>query len=368
MAAKNTRAETSNPSLSNSPLNMDADSRAAEGADIRYGVAGVMRVLASRAYIVLALVSVGAVGALMSPYFLTRDNFDNIVLTGAVISVLAVGQFMVIVTAGIDLSVGAVTALATVVVAKLLQVGWGVPTAILATLICCGTFGVLNGLLVVFGRITPFVATLGMLSVAQGVAFLIQNGMLIVIHDDAFKSMLNGSVFGVSSQVVTFVVVTLVFSIVMRWTTFGRQLYAIGGNAEAARLSGLPVTRSLVAAYAISSLLAGLAGLMLAAQLGQGSSLMARGAELDSIAAAVVGGASLFGGVGTPAAAVIGGLLIGTISNILDLRGIAAEPQLIMKGLLILLAVFLTSGRGAQIRARLRRLLRFRGDASVSAP
>lgn len=361
MAARDMFADNSDPNRSSDALDLDADRFADDGASVGYGFGDFTRMLASRAYIALALVSVGVVGALMSPYFLTRDNFNNIVLTGAVISVLAVGQFIVIVTAGIDLSVGAVTALATVVAAKLLQAGWGVPSAILTTLLCCGTFGMLNGLLVVFGRITPFVATLGMLSVAQGVAFLIQNGMLIVIHDETFKGLLNGAVLGVSSQVVTFVVVTIVFSIVMRWTTFGRQLYAIGGNAEAARLSGIPVTRSLVAAYAISGLLAGLAGLMLAAQLGQGSSLMARGAELDSIAAAVVGGASLFGGVGTPAAAVLGGLLIGTISNILDLRGIAAEPQLIMKGLLILLAVFLTSGRGAEIRARLQRLFRPRG-------
>ena len=145
------------------------------------------------------------------------------------------------------------------------------------------------------------------MSMAQGVAYLIQSGMLIVIRNDDFKALLAGKVWGINAQVLIFVNVTVVLSLIMRFSVFGRQLYAIGGNAEAARLSGLPVTRNLVAAYAISGLLAGLAGLLLAAQLGQAGSLMARGAELDSIAAAVVGGASLFGGVGTPLAAVVAG-------------------------------------------------------------
>ena len=319
--------------------------------------AGILALLARRAFVIVAIVGVGAIGAALSPYFLTPSNIQNIVLTGAVISVLAVAQYMVIVTAGIDLSVGTVTAMSSVVSAKMLEAGWGVPETILMTLVFCGFFGSASGVLVVFGRITPFIATLGMMGVAQGIAFLIQSGRLVVIRNDDFKSLLAGDVFGLHAQVLTFIIVTIIFALIMHFTAFGRQLYAIGGNAEAARLSGIPVRRNLVAAYSISGLLAGLAGLMLAAQLGQGSSLMARGAELDSIAAAVVGGASLFGGVGSPIAAVLGGLLIGTISNILDLRGIAAEPQLIMKGFLILFAVFLTSGRGVDLRVHLKELI-----------
>ena len=200
-------------------------------------------------------------------------------------------------------------------------------------------------------------ATLLTMSMAQGVAYLIKSGMLIVIRNDDLKALLAGKAWGINARVLIFINVTVVFTLIMRFSVFGRQLYAIGGYAEAARLSGLPVTCNLVAAYAISGLLAGLAGLMLAAQLGQGGWLMARGAELDSIAAAEVGGASLFGGVGTPLAAVVGGLLIATISNIFDLRGVAAEPQLIMKGLLNLLAVYLTSGHGVEVRQRIRQSL-----------
>jgi ribose transport system permease protein len=138
-------------------------------------------------------------------------------------------------------------------------------------------------------------------------------------------------------------------------------MYAIGGNPEAARLSGLPVNRDTIMAYVTSGLLAGLAGLMLAGRLSQGSSLVGQGYELDSIAAAVVGGTSLFGGTGDPISTVLGALIIGMIGNIMNLVGIQSEPQLIIRGLVILLAVFLTSGHGIQrIRGGLRALLRRR--------
>jgi ribose transport system permease protein len=302
---------------------------------------------------VVGIAAVVLVGFALSPYFLTGNNLRNIVITGAVVSVLAVGQFMVIVTAGIDLSVGAVTALSTVLAAVAMRSGWSPIAAVLLAFICCTLVGVANGLLVVHARITPFIATLGMLGVAQGLAYLVQNGTLVVITHTGFVSFFAGDVLGLPAPVIIFVLVTLIFAVIMRWTAFGRQLYAIGGNAEAARLSGLPVTRNIIAAYSISGALAGLAGLMLAAQLSSGNSLLGQGLELDAIAAAVVGGASLFGGLGTPVSAVLGGLLIGAISNIMDLRSVPAEPQLIIKGLLILLAVYLTSGGGSGLVQRL---------------
>lgn len=316
----------------------------------------LLRSLLSKSFLLIGIAAVLLIGSLLSPYFPTAGNFRNIVITGAVVSVLAIGQFMVVVTRGIDLSVGAVAALATVVGAVLIREGvpWGV--AILITLAVCTVAGIISGTLVVYARITPFIATLGMLGIAQGLAYLIQQGTLIVIEEQGFSEFLAGDVGSVPAPVIIFVAATIIFAVVMRWTTFGRQLYAIGGNAEASRLSGLPVNRNVLAAYAISGLLAGLAGLMLAAQLGEGNSLLGQGLELDAIAAAVVGGASLFGGAGTPVAAVLGGLLIGTISNIMDLRSVPAEPQLIIKGILILLAVYLTSGGGADVRKRLQGL------------
>lgn len=322
-----------------------------------FGRRSFLRRLAGQAYLPLGIAAVIGLGALLSPFFATWQNFENILVTSAVFSVLAVGQFIVIVTAGIDLSVGRLAALATVVAAVLMQGGVSWPVASLLTLGTTMFAGLINGSVIVFGRITPFIATLGMLSIAQGVSFLWQGGTLIKIDNTGFRGFFDGEVVGIPSPVVIFVVVGLTFGVIMKWTAFGRQLYAIGGNAEAARLSGLPVKRNLIVAYSISGLLAGLAGLILAAQLGQGNSLVAQGYELNAIAAAVVGGASLFGGVGAPIAAILGALLLGTISNIMNLRGIQAQEQLMITGLIILIAAYITSGAGADYRNKLHTLL-----------
>jgi ribose transport system permease protein len=319
-------------------------------------------------YVLLGIVATIIIGALLSPYFLTANNFRNILLTGSIVSVLAVGQFLVIVTRGIDLSVGSTAALATVITAALLREGSPVILAVAASLGCCTAVGLINGMSVVFARITPFIATLGMLSIVSGTAFIIQGDALITINNPGFSNVFDGDLFGVKSQLFIFLAVTFAFALIMRFTTFGRQLYAIGGNPEAARLSGLPVRRNLLATYSLSGLLAGLAGLMLAAQLGQGSSLLGKGYELDAIAAAVVGGASLFGGTGNPITAVLGGLLIGIISNIMNLRDIQAEPQLIIQGLLILIAVYLTSGGASDIGSRMQSLFIGRRGGKPSPP
>jgi ribose transport system permease protein len=324
----------------------------------RSGAAGVAVRLVRQGYgyVVLGIGATILIGALLSPYFLTATNLKNILLAGSIVSVLAVGQFLVIVTRGIDLSVGANAAMATVIAAALMRDGMGYGLASAIALAGSTGVGLINGMSVVFARITPFIATLGMLSIVQGIAFIIQGDALIVINNEGFTNLFNGTVLGVQSQLIIFLAVTLVFAFIMRFTTFGRQLYAIGGNPEAARLSGLPVRRNLLATYSLSGLLAGVAGLMLAGQLSQGSSVLGQGYELDAIAAAVVGGASLFGGTGNPVTAVLGGLLIGIISNIMNLRNIQAQPQLIIQGLLILIAVYLTSGGAQGIGSRLHGL------------
>lgn len=309
----------------------------------------------SRSYLFVFLALTVVVGSALSPFFFTTSNLNNIMLSSSIISVLAVAQFMVIVTAGIDLSVGSVCALATVMAALLLRSELPLPVAIVGTLAVCALAGLINGGLIVYGRITPFIATLAMLSIARGVAYLIQTGTLIVIENDRFLELFAGEIGSVPHPVVIFLVVTAVAAFVMRYTGYGRRLYAIGGNAEAARLSGLPVRRDLMTVYTTSAFLAGLAGLMLAAQLSQGSSLVGQGYELDSIAAAVVGGSSLFGATGDPISSVVGGLIIATIGNIMNLRGIASEPQLVIRGLLILIAVFFTSGGSDRLLQSVRR-------------
>jgi ribose transport system permease protein len=312
-------------------------------------------------FVVFAIIIV--IGAAVSPFFLKERNLVNIITAASITSVLAVGQFFVIVTGGIDLSVGSLAALATVVSAILLANHQPAAVAALVTLLICGTIGFINGLVIVYAGITPFIATLAMLSVVEGFSYIIQTGELIQISDQGFAGFFAGSVGPVPAPVIIFVVITAIAAFVMGNTTFGRELYAIGGNREAARLSGLPLSRDLLLAYVISGFLAGLAGLMLAAQLLEGSSLIGKGYELDSIAAVVVGGASLFGGSGDPIRAVIGGLIIATILNIMNLMGIQSQPQLVIKGLVILVAVFFSSGDG------LRRLLKsFRSRSRRQIP
>jgi ribose transport system permease protein len=196
------------------------------------------------------------------------------------------------------------------------------------------------------------------MTVLTGAAYIVQSGTQINITDQKFLNVIAGTTLGVSNLIIIFLVVTIICAIVAQYTAFGRQLYAIGGNAEAARLSGIAVRRNLLVAYAFSGLMAGLAGIMIAAELQQGSSLVGGGDELAAIAAAVVGGASLFGGTGSPITSVAGGFVIGIITNIMTLRGIASQPQLVIQGLVILIAVYLTSGDGPRAMSTLGGLAR----------
>jgi len=309
----------------------------------------IARRLASRSYIIILLAMVMVIGSLLSPYFMTSRNIQNILVTGSTVSVLAIGQFAVIVTAGIDLSVGAILALGTVVTALLLEHGQGTFVTVVACLALSAIVGLVNGGLVVYARITPFIATLGTMTLLTGVAYIVQSGTQINISDQGFLNAVAGDTLGVSNLIIIFLIVTVLAAFIAQFTPYGRQLYAIGGNAEAARLSGIAVKRDLLIAYAFSGLMAGLAGVMLAAELQQGSSLVGQGDELTAIAAAVVGGASLFGGTGSPITSVAGGFVIGIITNIMNLLGIASQPQLVTQGLVILIAVYLTSGDGPRV-------------------
>ena len=241
--------------------------------------------------------------------------------------------------------------------------------ALLLLLPACALVGLVNGLLVVWLGLAPFIATLATLSMVQGLSYIIQSTSLIQITNQQFVTWFaDGSVLGIPNPVLIFVVITLIAAFVSKYSTFGRRLYAIGGNREAARLSGLPVNRDLLITYTVSGLLAGLAGLLAAAQLLQGSSLVGQGYELDAIAAVVVGGASLFGGRGDPISAVVGVIIIATITNIMNLIGISSQPQLVIKGAVIIIAVFLSSAGGvARISGALSRIRGHRARTEQAA-
>lgn len=325
--------------------------------------------LGSKGYLIVVGALVLIVGSALSPYFLTQRNLVTVLITASVVSVLAVGQYLVIVTGGIDLSVGAVAALSSVAVGLTLQQGIPWPIALLMALLVAGLIGIFNGLMIVFGGVTPFIVTLAMLSLARGVAYVLQTGRQVPIDDQGFLSAFVGNYGPQPAPIVIALVVTVLAALMMSQTRYGRRLYALGGNPEAARLSGLPVKRDVITAYFLSSLLAGLAGVMIAAQLTEGSAIIGDGYELNAIAAVVVGGASLFGGTGDPVSAVIGGLIIAVILNIMDLLGIQAQPQLIVKGAVILLAVLFTSGVGSKLPNVIRKLIfqwRYTGASGVA--
>lgn len=307
------------------------------------------RRLLPKSYLILVLLAIIIVGTAVSPDFLSIRNANNVIAFSAIIAILAVGQFFVILTGGIDLSVGSILAMSTVVSALTLQTGMSAGLSVAITLGVCALAGFINGLMVVWLRIPPFIATLAMLSIVKGFSYIIQSTSLIQISNTSFISTFSSGVtLGLRNPVLIFILVTLIAAFVTKFTTMGRRLYAIGGNPEAARLSGLPVHRDLLITYTVSGLLAGLAGLIAAAQLLQGSSLIGTGYELDAIAAVVVGGASLMGGKGDPISAVIGVFILATIINIMNLVGISSEPQLVIKGAVVVLAVFLSSAGGVQ--------------------
>lgn len=308
-----------------------------------------LKMLLSKSYLVIVLMAIIGFGVFISPFFLTSRNANNVISFSSIIALLAIGQFFVILTGGIDLSVGSILAMSTVISALTLRSGVSAEGSIVITLAACSFVGFLSGVLVVFLRIPPFIATLAMLSVAKGTSYIIQSTTLIQISNQKFISYFaTGNIFGVPNPVMIFIVTTLIAWFVARYTSLGRRLYALGGNPEAARLSGLPVQRDLVLTYAVSGFLAGLGGLIAAAQLLQGSSLIGSGYELDAIAAVVVGGASLLGGKGDPLNTIVGVFVLALILNIMNLVGISSEPQLVIKGGVILLAVFLSSAGGVQ--------------------
>jgi ribose transport system permease protein len=281
----------------------------------------------------------------LSDKFLTFDNMSNILLQNSVIAILALGQLMVVITGGIDLSVGSIAALASVLSAMLLGMGFDPILTITLVMVLMAIAGLANGMAVTYGKITPFVVTLATLTIYRGLAYIFQVGSLVTIEDNTFLAILAGKtmVGGVYTPVIILFLTLGIFIFILKMTTFGRRLYAVGGNAEAARLAGAPVNRDIVIAYVISGALAGLGGLMTTARLNTGSALYGQGYELDAIAAVVVGGASLMGGKGFALNAVLGAFLIGIIRNILNLTGVASYPQMVIQGLIILVAVLLTT-------------------------
>lgn len=298
--------------------------------------------------LVFAAVIVFVVLSFSSPYFLTTTNLLNVAKAMVIVGIAAVGETIVIIAGGFDLSIGSTMAAAGMVAAYLLDSGAGVTLAFLCAIILGAGIGATNGVLISYFRINPLIATLATLAIIRGMAFVISNGREIVITDKTWLSLGTGKLAGIPYIVMVLVALYLVFLFVLPRTTFGRYVYAIGSNARAARLSGISTKRWLLIIYTICGITAALAGLMLAARTGNARPAAAMGFELTVITAVILGGASLKGGRGTLLGTAVGLVLLFMINNGLTLAQVPSFWQQVVKGVILLAAVLydeLRSGR-----------------------
>lgn len=277
----------------------------------------------------------------LTPHFLTVSNLLNVAEQAAIIAIVAVGMTFVIITGGIDLSVGSVLAFAGVVMASTLHAGVPVPVA-LAVALGTGLFcGLLNGALITLGRLPPFIATLGMMSVARGTALMFTEGRPVSGFAGGFRSLATDEVLGIPVSVIIMVGVYVVAHFVLTRTKLGRYTYAIGGNEEAALLSGVNVRLYKAAVYGIAGMLSGLAAVILTARLNSAQPIAGMMYELDAIAATVIGGTSLLGGEGTVVGTLIGALIMAVLRNGLNILGVSSFVQQVVIGSVIIAAVLI---------------------------
>jgi len=278
--------------------------------------------------------------ALSTPNFATPNNIANLLRQGSMTAILAIGQTFVIITAGIDLSVGAIVGFSTVIVALLLQMGVPIPVAVLLTLFGGLAIGMFHGFGIVRLGLPPFIITLATLTSLRGVGLLITNGSTISISNEAFNEFSRNSFVGIPNLFWMVILVAVPSYIFLSHTRWGRYLFAVGSNPEAARLSGVNVRRMIYIAYSLSAVCAAFVGVLLAARIGVGNATQAEGWELQAIASTVIGGTSLFGAVGSIHGPLIGAFILATINNGANLLNVNSFWQRIITGLLIIVIVF----------------------------
>jgi ribose/xylose/arabinose/galactoside ABC-type transport system permease subunit len=280
--------------------------------------------------------------AVVRPGFLNLANIVNLLRQISINGILAVGVTYVLLTGGVDLSLGSVVALSGVVAAEFAHPGaYFILVPVLMGILAGAVCGAANGLIVTRGRVAPFIATLGMMTAARGLALLVSGGRPVSNMAQPFTHIGAGSIAAVPVPILIFAAVALLSWIVLRNLRLGRHIYAVGGNESAARASGVGIHSVKMAAYTICGALAGLAGVVLASRITTGQPNAGIGYELDAIAAVVIGGTSLNGGTGSVGGAILGALLIGVINNGLDLLNVSSYYQQVAKGLIIVGAVWL---------------------------
>lgn len=309
---------------------------------------------AQQLIILIALISIMAVFSILSPVFFSVQNLGNILRVSSFYGIAALGMTLVILTGGIDLSVGSVLALGGAVGAGLLGVAFGaanpiklpVAAAIIAALAVTGLIGLLNGFVITKLKMTPFIATLAMMTIARGLTyvftdFIVQGvpGTPITFFHPVLTFLGTGAIAGIPTQAVIFLILALILSAFLRYTAFGRNVYAIGGNVEIARLAGISTDFTIITTYVMMGVLGGLSGIIFVGRLSSASPLGGTGYELDIITAVVLGGATLVGGRGTIFGTVLGVLIVGVINNGLDILNVPSFYQYLIKGTILVAAI-----------------------------
>jgi len=295
----------------------------------------------------IALVLLVAGSSWVSPHFLNPTNLLNVLRQVALYGILGVGMTFVILTKGIDLSVGSVVAFSGVLGATLMEYGFSIPVVVVASLAAGIVFGIVNGVMVAFWRVPAFIMTLGSMVMIRGFGLMVADGGPVNpgLAADKFFWLGGGYLMGVPTPIYVFAVVCLVAYAVLSHSTFGRAIFAVGSNDEAARLSGISVPGTTFAVYVICSFLAALSGLIFLSRLSVGDPNSGLGLELEAITIAVIGGTSLFGGEGGVVGTIGGAMILAVIANVLNLAGVSPFSQQVVKGAIIILAVLLETGR-----------------------
>jgi ribose transport system permease protein len=289
------------------------------------------------------LIGLCIIASIISPSFLQHENLINILRQISIIGIISVGMTFVILTAGIDLSVGSIIGVVGVICADMLNKGMPIPAVMIIGLLLGAVMGAINGLGITMGKIPAFIMTLGMMVAGRGIAMTYSNGQPTSLGKAAskFHWLGSGDWLGIPVPIWIFLIIITLAAITLKYSTFGRNIFAIGDNREAARLSGINVGLVECAVYTLSGLLAGLTALVLISRLTVGDPTSGGGMELDAIAMVVIGGTSLFGGEGGVLGTIIGGAIIVVIGNILNLSGISPFTQQIVSGAIIICAVLL---------------------------
>lgn len=297
----------------------------------------------------IGLAVIVIVFAILSPTFLTERNLINILQQSSINACIAIGMTLVIISGGIDLSVGATAAMSAVISGSLLVAGVPTPLAVLAGLGVGLLGGLFNGFLVAYAGLQPFIVTLGALSLFRAIALIYTGGNPVLGIPAGFRDIFNSHIGAFPTPVVIVACVAVVAWVLLRKTPFGEYLLAVGGNAEAARVSGVPIRWTKIGAYVISGFLSALAALILVARLGAAEPILGNLWELDAIAAAAIGGASLLGGKGSIIGTILGAVILGALRNGLTLLNVQAFYQLLAIGIVIIVAMLIdrvTRGNG----------------------